>query len=191
MRYLSFIPFICTALQLSCFNAASAYEEKLTSLRFIASSPEHFHRVSAVAPSSDYIEIEDGSHWRINPSEGYKLAHWKFNDKVIITANRAPFSRFNYLLSNQTNGYSVSANIHVGSSGKSAHSLKAVNYQKRQLVLENGAIFDIAYTDMSQFLDWKVGDSVVLATNDCIWSAHEYILINANMNRHVRVNLSH
>lgn len=159
-------------------------------IRFTASQQTYkfYHWINAIINYGDCIEFEDGSNWKISPSDAYKVISWRKDDPVIVTPNHTWFSHYNYSITNQTNGASVEANLFLApiSFGPYTHWIVALDKFSDHLFLEDGSSWKIAFEDRQFFDEYAINDFIIIGHNDTWFTSHNYILINVNMNNHIR-----
>jgi hypothetical protein len=145
--------------------------------------------VSHAAFNGQVLELGDGSQWKVDPSELYRLNSWNQGDAIAITQCHNPFSSYNYYLTNKSksgflssNAY-VKVNLHQGpfAFGPNSHWIVGINYDTRQVNLENGSCWNIGH-NVEAFYNWQVNDTILIGVNDHPLSFAKSILINVNMN---------
>lgn len=150
-----------------------------------------FHRPIAVSFLGDAVELEDGSIWSVNASERYKTLDWMTGDVIIVTPNHAWFSPYDYCLINLNTGATVSVNLSLGPvyNGYYTHWIVAIDYYHRDVVLEDGSVWNISTLDQSAVNKWLLNDTVIIGINDGWFSgSNPNILINVNVNNYAICN---
>lgn len=145
--------------------------------------PMHMHWVNGFYGIGDFVELGDGSQWKISYDDTYKTIHWKVGDPIIITHNDSWFSSYNYFLTNEATGSYVKASLQVGpvTFGPYTHWVVGFDRAKKQVYLENGTCWEV-----SDLGDWAINDTVMIGINDSFWwSYFDTLLINVNRNLQV------
>jgi hypothetical protein len=147
-----------------------------------------YHWIFALTSFQDYLEIEDGSIWQIDPYEGYKLRNWLMNDPIMITQNREWFSSFQFRIINKGTGTSVKADLSQGPILDGDYSLQIAHviHQTGEIVLSDESRWLISSRDFSPFYQFAIGDYIIVGVNSGWDSGCPFILINSNLNRFVR-----
>jgi hypothetical protein len=150
--------------------------------------PLHFHWLCSVGQYGECVEMEDGSHWAIAADDVFTLNNWRSGDLLSITPYWGVDSRYAYYVSNKSNGSRARANLFVGpyASGPYTHRIVAIDRMKGQLFLENGSSWRVAPLDYYLFNDWAIDDTLIIGDNEAWLSSYTRILINVNINNHVR-----
>lgn len=150
-----------------------------------------FHQPMAVSFFGDYVTLEDGSEWAVNPGDTYKTLNWLTSDIILIMPNYTWFSSFNYKFINQATGVSVEVNLrtYINPLLHSVynHRVVAIDDILQMIWLEDGSAWSISSSDYSE--KWQINDTVIIGLNDG-WqsSSKPNILINANLLHYVRAN---
>jgi hypothetical protein len=153
------------------------------------------HRLCSITvhPQKKYIlELEDGSGWEISAYEGKsKAVHWQLDHPLVITQNNRYFSKYTYRIMNTTNHTSVEANLVIGpiERGDFSRFIIEIDYDQKEITLNDNTQWEISYLDGSVFKDWKQDHYIILGTNSdsSFWdSEREALLINVNKNNFVR-----
>jgi len=150
--------------------------------------PNSCHWVVALSAIGDSVSIEDGSIWQANPFNSYAVLSWYLNDIVTITQNQSWFSSYQYLLVNKNNGTSVAVNLSLGPIIFCEHSLQIIDIDPFNgiLVLSDQSHWKISSLDYYLFSEWALRDYIILGVNSGWDSSSPYLLINSNMNNHIR-----
>lgn len=139
----------------------------------------------------DCIEIQDGSHWKVLPSDISIARSWRPGDVLVISLNKGWFSSHEYWIYNLSIGGYVRADLQFAplDGGPFTLSIKSIDRANRTVTLKDSSRLVVAFPD-SGYLDvWKTGDSIIVAYHDSIFAAHDLILINASRNHKVRAAL--
>lgn len=153
------------------------------------SSSHHWVVAITVLDNDKYtLELEDGSVWKIHRYDGEKILNWRANDPLTLTQNHSWFSSHKYRIINKSNGSTVDANLHLGPIEQGTHTryIIAIDYDRKEIVLSDNTHHEISYLDHSIFKDWKLSHAVIIGTNSGWDSDSELLLINVNLNNHVR-----
>ena len=136
----------------------------------------------------DSVGIEDGSIWQVSPFDTDLVHCWCADDVVTITQNRHWFSSYQYRIVNKNNGASIAVNLSLGPIIDGEHSLQITNidHYNDLLVLSDRSQWKISSRDRYLFSEWTLGDYIILGVNSGWDSSCPFILINSNMNNHLR-----
>lgn len=150
--------------------------------------PASCHWMMKVSALGDSLEIEDGSVWEINSSDGYKALHWKMRDPLIITQNRRWFSSYDYKIQNKTTGSTVDVNLKLGpfENGQYTNYIAIMDRRKGELALTDSSNWEICPRDRSLFRNWKENQAIIIGVNTSWESSYDILLINVNTNNYVR-----
>jgi hypothetical protein len=134
-----------------------------------------------------YIDLEDGSRWEVSDSD--VLRSWRREHSVVITPNYSWLSSWNYYITNKTNNTKVKANLKDGplAFGPYSHWIVDVDYYGGHVYLENQMIWCVNPDDSSVLRGWSPNDHVIFGLYDSWFSPYDRILINVNMDNHIRV----
>ncbi len=154
----------------------------------LSSYPVNCHWLTSISDTGRTIEMEDGSHWEILGGDQYAMAYWRRGDNLVITPNYDWFSPGDYFITNKTNHSYVRANLYVGplAFGQYSHWIVAIDHISGHVTLENGVTWCVYGKDNYIFRDWEVNDHIILGLYDNWFHSFDHILINANMDTHVR-----
>jgi hypothetical protein len=116
------------------------------------------------------------------------LASWRAGDVVTIVPNNRWFSDYKYCLLNRNTYTSTSADLILGpiAFGAATHWVVGMDLERKKVYLENGTTWKVAASDVVLFKEWQINDTVILGTNDSWFSSYDNILINVNMNHHIK-----
>jgi hypothetical protein len=153
------------------------------------SFPINCHWLVSIADTSRSLELEDGSHWEVSSSDAYILRNWRREDSLIITPNYSWLCSYDYYITNKTNNTYVKANLYVGplAFGPHSHWIVDIDYFGGHVYLENQMVWCINPQDNYVLKDWAVNDHVIFGLYDSWFSSYDHILINVNMDDHLRV----
>lgn len=151
--------------------------------------PSHCHWLTSLSDNSYSIELEDGSHWEVAPSDAYVLRSWRRNDSLIITPNYSWCCSYDYYITNKNNNTYVKANLYIGplAFGSYSHWIVDLDYYGGHVYLENQMIWCVDPQDSHVMKNWAINDHVIIGLYDSWFSPYDHILINVNMDDHVRV----
>lgn len=151
--------------------------------------PVNSHWLTSIADNNFSIEIEDGSHWEVSSSDAFILRRWRRNDPLVITPNYNWLSSYDYYITNKTDGSYVKANLYVGpiDHGPYSHWIVNIDYFGGHVYLENQMVWCVNPQDIYVLRDWVINDHVILGVYDSWFSSYDHILINVNMDDHIRV----
>jgi hypothetical protein len=150
--------------------------------------PINSHWLTSIADNSRTIELEDGSHWEVAPSDYWTLNNWGLNDALVITPNYNFFSSYDYYITNKRTNSFVSANMYVGplAFGPFSHWIVDVDYFGGHVYLENQMVWCVNPQDSYLLKDWAVNDHIIFGLYNSWFSPFDHILINVNMDNHIR-----
>lgn len=151
--------------------------------------PINCHWLISIADNTRSIEMEDGSHWEISPSDSYVVRNWRREDSLVITPNYSWFSGYDYYITNKTNNTYIKANLYVGplAFGPYSHWIVDIDYYGGHVYLENQMVWCVNPQDNYVLKDWAVNDHIIIGLYDSWFTPLDHILINVNMDDHVRV----
>lgn len=162
-----------------CFGSAHtpATSHWLNAIHF--SPPEN--------PSDSFIQLEDESVWRFSSYDNSKVARWQRYDPIAITQNTRFFGVHTYKLVNK-DGSSVEVSLHLGpkNGGDFSRYITSIDFHKGIVFLNDNTYWEICPADTSVFRDWALYDTIITGFNSGGSSSHESLLINVNMNTHLR-----
>ena len=148
------------------------------------------HWLIGVSALGDTVELEDGSVWKISSYDSIKALTWFSNDPLTITQNTRWFSQYNYRIINKNTGGSIEASLYLGpvQSGQYTRYIIAIDPTPSAvfLMLSDNSHWEVSSWDQPIFLDWALGDAVIVGYNSGFFSSYENILINVNMNNFLR-----
>jgi len=171
--------------------AVSAAKMHFAQSMYYTSHPGVYHNPVSIALYRDdyFIErlglwTEDGSIWKIAPSDESVALNWYPTDLLIITPNHSWFSSYGFKFTNQNTGESILADLVLGPiyNGPYTHWIVAIDYYDNRIYLEDGSVWEMSSFDDSTVSLWVVNDTVVIGVNDgWLSSSNPNILINVNM----------
>lgn len=148
--------------------------------------PSSCHSLVSISPSSDSIQLEDGSVWKMGDPDTFKSLYWRPSDPLMITQNTSWFSSYKYRLVNRNNGSSMAADWVQGPNQGSCCNryIQELDLERGIVTLSNGTYWDISPGDRELLLGWQLQDSVMVGYNSSWWdSSYESLLVNVS-NRH-------
>ncbi|MES2272711.1 MAG: hypothetical protein V4487_00765 [Chlamydiota bacterium] len=171
--------------------------------------PSSVHWLAAVSALGDSVEIEDGSVWKINSYDSFKALNWHGNEPLVITQNHRWFSSYNYRLINKNTGSTLEVNLFLGPVKNGEYTryivpsspvisgdilvdidgnvLAPFNPNSGLIMLSDNTHWELDPSDSSIYRDWAFNDAIIIGSNTGRHSdRYECILINVNMNNHVR-----
>lgn len=151
--------------------------------------PTNCHWLISIADNIRSIEMEDGSHWEVSPSDAYIVRNWRREDSLVITPNYNWFSSHDYYITNKTNNTYIKANLYVGplAFGPYSHWIVDIDYFGGHVYLENQMVWCVNPQDNYVLKDWAVNDHIIFGLYDSWFTPYDHILINVNMDDHIRV----
>lgn len=138
---------------------------------FLTTHPGALHFVTAVTlPYGDPVQLEDGSIWSLYTGDNYKTLNWLTTDNILIIPNRNPvwYSIYPYCLLNQQTGVSVQASPCAAPwyNGFFSRWIYSIDYYNCQLLLNDGSIWNVPYSDSWILNGFLPGDYVIMGFND-------------------------
>lgn len=151
-------------------------------------SSANSHWMTALSHTGDSVELEDGAVWKTDIRALSDLFYWSPSDPLALTQNQEWFSFYHYRLINLTTGGSVPVNLFLGPVLANSHAkfLAQFDFLRGVAVLTDGTRWEICPRDYSHFCQWIANDCILIGTNSGWESSYDSILINSNMNHHVR-----
>ncbi len=143
------------------------------------------HHPIAVSLLGETVELEDGSIWSVSSGDRHKTLDWMTGDVIIIIPNHSWFSSYDYRLVNLNTGAKVKVNLSLGPiyNGIYTHWILAIDYNNREICLEDGSVWKMSWWDSSIVNQWLPNDTVIIGINDGWFSGgNPNMLINVNMN---------
>lgn len=158
----------------------------------LASFSTFSHWLVAITDSGRILQLEDGSKWDIHYSDRYILNHWKPDDSILISPNYDWFSYGDYYVINNTNNTRVRASLYLDPKSvrftDRSHWIVSIDHVSGHLTLENGLIWCIHREDSPALMEWELNDHIIIGFYDSWFCSCDHILINSNMNSHVRAS---
>ena len=162
--------------------------------------PAHYHVIVSVAIDGSSIEIEDGSQWKVRPSQAYEVSKWRTNDPVVISPNHSYLSGYKYYLTNKNRRYYVGGNLSLGPiiGGNNTYRIIYINYYDGEIYLQpegpdgygNEIYWCVEPSDRHVMKNWTINQAVIVGANDSWFSSwfsyYNCILINSERNTYVR-----
>lgn len=150
--------------------------------------PYNCHSISAISALEDFIALEDGSIWGVNPSLIQNIASWKESDQLLIYPNSSFFSKYKYVIHNKTLGQTVEVTMTMGPLVNGNFSLRilAINFAKGEVLLQDNSKWTICSSDKYILEKWIVGDYIIVGNSNSWFCPLKNILINVNTYNHVR-----
>jgi hypothetical protein len=134
--------------------------------------------------------MEDGSHWEVSAFDSYVLTHWRREDSLVITPNYNWLCSYDYYITNKSNNNTfVKANLYIGplAFGPFSHWIVDIDYFGGHVYLENQMVWCVDPQDTPILKSWAINDHIIFGLYDSWFSSYDHILINVNMDDHVRV----
>jgi hypothetical protein len=144
------------------------------------------HNLVAISALKDYIVIEDGSQWKINPAFLSELSNWKENDPILLTKNdsffTSWFSDYNYRMYNVKRETYVEVNIDLGPILENPHTLQvvAIKPNENQIILSDSSLWQLDPSKESILQKWQIKDGIILGKPSSSWfySKYDTFLLN-------------
>lgn len=148
------------------------------------------HTLSQLSGWGEWIEIEDGSTWQINPWHMSKSGKWRTFDPLVITQNTSWVSSYPYRIVNLVTDEAVEANLCLGPFHDNRHTcfIVAIDYVEQYLALSNQTQWYFSAWDAACLQEWRIGDAVIIGENANMFSLQKSILINVNLNDYLKAD---
>lgn len=130
----------------------------------------------AISPKGDFIQLEDGSQWKVRHRHYRTVKRWSPTDTILIETGKF-FTWSAYKLVNYSKNEFVDVElIEPTSNGALSHWITEINVYEGFLRLQDGSIWRMSTNEL---LNWRVNDDVVVALSKDWFSSHSsYVLIN-------------
>jgi hypothetical protein len=150
--------------------------------------PIDYHLLMSASDNLRSLEMEDGSHWEVSAFDSFILRNWGREDTLVVTPNYNWFGSYNYYITNKSRNTYVKANLVVGplAFGPFSHWVVEIDNFNGHIFLENQMVWCVNPQDSYALKDWAVNDHVIIGLCDTWFSSFDHILINVNVNDHVR-----
>jgi len=145
--------------------------------------PGAYHNPIGISLFGD-IELEDGSIWKVAPSDSYITLSWLQTDLLIVTPNHSLFTSYSFKITNQNTMQAVVCNLNLGPlyNGFYTRWISAIDYYHNTVYLNDGSVWSMSAFDSSIVNKWLLNDTVIIGVNDWLFSSsNPNILINVNM----------
>ncbi len=180
IKGMEYASLVSNELNHTCVNGSTALYHQI----------DHF-------PQDNVVQTEDGAEWIFESSNNYILRTWRPGDVVVITPKGKWLwgSNYSYVMTNKQLGSSVDVNLFLGpiAFGSLSTWVVGIDMVNKQIYVLNGdgerSVWEISNVDEYLFKEWEVNDTLIVGENDSwLWwfSSYNNILINVNMNHHVR-----
>ncbi|MBA2728799.1 MAG: hypothetical protein H0U49_11585 [Parachlamydiaceae bacterium] len=131
----------------------------------------------AIAKKGNYLELSDGSVWKVRHRDRNKVKKWKASDAVIIETGKF-FSWHAYSLVNYSRNETIDVELHLRDNlnGNTSHWIVEVNPYQGYVKLENGSVWRMSTAELAA---WSQNDDVIIGlSRDWFSRHHNYVLIN-------------
>lgn len=130
----------------------------------------------AISPKGDFVQLEDGSRWKVRHRHYKTAKSWNATDVILIETGKF-FTWSAYKLVNYTRGEFVDVDlIEPTRNGTLSHWIAEIDVRKGYLRLQDGSTW---YMSASELLNWNLNDDVMIALSKDWFSGHSsYVLIN-------------
>jgi hypothetical protein len=142
------------------------------------------HHLDSYSLCDNTIVLHDGSLWKVNSWDMYKVLNWASNDVLSLSCTESFFGE-KYILTNPVTGQSIHIDLLDGPVlfGPNSHWVVAIDHSLKRVYLENGSFWDVRFLDQNMLYQWAINDTVIVGDTNGWWS--DSVLINVNMNQHV------
>lgn len=130
----------------------------------------------AISPKGDFVQLEDGSQWRVRHRHYKTIKRWSSNDAILIETGKF-FTWSAYKLVNHTRGEFVDVElIEPIQQGSLSHWITEINPYEGFIRLQDGSYWRMSANEL---LNWNVNDDVIIAlTKNWFSNQNSYVLIN-------------
>ena len=134
----------------------------------------HFPTVSgavqvlySLGVAGEWLQLVDGSDWKIGKQEKKKVADWQAGDQLFITQADCTLCDEQYRLVNITRGVMVHAKRHSKplSHVSTAKTVIAIDTYDDIVYLSDGTCWNVTWLDEAVMTSWHLGDQVIMAVN--------------------------
>jgi len=143
-----------------------------------------YHAPVIVSPLGENVELEDHSIWEVYQKDRKKTLDWMSGDRVIVVPNSAWFSSHLFRFINLNTKAEAQVNLTVGPmrGGSYTRHILAIDYENRQVCLNDGSVWKVSRLDKSALQEWLVDDVVIIGINNGWFSSmNPNILINVTV----------
>lgn len=177
---------IATGLNQKEFTQATVREIIPMQLAFAPAYPlndPRVHYLDSYSLWDNTIQLHDGSLWKVNAWDMYKIRDWASNDVLSLSCTEFLYGE-KYQIANSVTGQSVLVNLVDGPVlfGPNTHWVASIDHYAHRIYLENGTCWNVRYWDQNKLSEWAVNDTVILGDATGWWN--DVLLINVNMNQH-------
>ncbi|MBA3238568.1 MAG: hypothetical protein H0T62_09525 [Parachlamydiaceae bacterium] len=129
-----------------------------------------------ISRKGDYIQLDDGSNWRVRHKDQKRVKNWKQEDLIVIETGQL-FTWSIYKLVNYSRAESSDVElIQPTRNGLLSHWITEIHPFDGYLRLQDGSVWRM---DTSELLNWHINDDVIIGLSKDLFSSHySYILIN-------------
>ncbi len=130
-----------------------------------------------IAKKGNFIELNDGSVWKVRHRDRNKVRKWSPNDAIVIETGKF-FSWHAYSLVNYSRGETIDVELYLTDnwSGSASHWIAEINPIQGFVRLENGSIWRMSTSELAS---WTLNDDVIIGlSRDWFSNQYNYILIN-------------
>jgi hypothetical protein len=166
-----------------CFGLPSLFGQIVSDQFPAAYFPSSCHLLVSLSPNGDSVQLEDGSVWKIDDPNAFKLLYWRPSDPLMITQNTSWFSSYKYRMVNRSNGSSIDANLVKGPNPGNCCNryITELDLDRGILTLSDRTYWEVSSGDQSLLSEWKCKDSVIIGYNSSGWdSSYESLLVNVS-----------
>ncbi len=149
------------------------------------------YQMVQISDCGDLFEIEDGSVWKVNPTDKDKVVTWNSSDRFFITQNHSISSGFSYKIINTNTLLAAEIDLEESPIENGPHTLSVskLDFEKREVVLKDSSRWKISSYDDHLFQDWQFNDLVIIGQNTAADSHEsEALLINVDTGHKVRAS---
>jgi len=151
--------------------------------------------------SGEFVELEDGSLWSINPSNKKTLQSWSPGDPLILApTSSSALLGYPYYISNRNTESYIYVSLHQKplQRGANTFEISYINPNSGNVTIYNGEShcgFIVNSKDFPLLHGWEVANPILVGLNDnwiakkdFLWK-HNFILVNLEKNNFVKASL--
>lgn len=175
------------------FRRASPRFEPLCIARVVYPFHVNSHTIKSISEDSRSIELEDGSHWGVDPLSSSTVTGWRLGEAISITPNYNSWfsydkAAYEYYITNKNTQTYVKAEMKMGpvQFGVNSNWIIFIDAYSGRIVLQNNMQFQVDPSDRHLLKKWELNDHIILGNYFSWFSGNNRILINVEMNNHVR-----
>lgn len=142
----------------------------------------------STTPLADSIELTDGSQWGLPPSAEKIVSSWQEGDELAIYPDRAWFHAYDYSIYNKNNDTKVAAILSEGPFAfhELSNWILHIDHWTGHVQLQDTSTWCVHPKDEILLEEWSLNDHILIGSDTLPFSYYPQVLINVDMNEHVR-----